>query len=199
MKYNAGYKDVLFKLRCAPDLLSLGLYPNIKEWAESYSIFSLVRDICGSDVFKKPYNLVSVGDGIAPRTASLFAFMTKWQCWSIDPALRLDEKYQNISRLHLVNKKIEDVKLSLTGFTVILMVHSHASEETTLEQLDVHDGWLLLSMPCCNKPTLDTAKAAHLELEIPTLKNMVYIWNNGTSIQEHLTCHGPQAQRVTTR
>ena len=32
--------------------------------------------------------LVCVGDGLTPRTASLFCFRTKWKCISVDPLMR---------------------------------------------------------------------------------------------------------------
>ena len=32
--------------------------------------------------------LVCVGDGLSPRTASLFCFRTKWKCISVDPLMR---------------------------------------------------------------------------------------------------------------
>jgi len=176
---KVDYQQAIFNLKCMPDLLALGLYPNMKEWAESYGLFSLVRSLIGAESFKKDYDLVVVGDGVLPRTATLFAFMTRWSCYSMDPALRwttADLRERGVERLWLYQRKVEDATINFVKPTIIIMPHSHAHESAVLEHL-IADQMLLISMPCCNDPDIDTSTAAHITLDIPTPKNKVYIWN----------------------
>ncbi|CAM4965635.1 unnamed protein product [Rotaria socialis] len=104
--YHLDYLDEFLKLICAPDLLTLGLFPNAKEITESYAVWAALRRFIFSRFEKSSSKsidpipstdhrqnaIIVVGDGMTPRTAALCAYLTKglWQCYSIDPILQYD-------------------------------------------------------------------------------------------------------------
>jgi len=85
------YINEFVKLKCAPDLLAWGVFPNAKEITESMAMYHAVKNYVPFDLHDEEINLVVVGDGKSPRTAALFAVMTKWTCYSVDP--KMDEKW----------------------------------------------------------------------------------------------------------
>ena len=48
-KPDRRYLDLLFRLKCAPDLLALGLFPNAKEWTESCAMHAATRAALGPE------------------------------------------------------------------------------------------------------------------------------------------------------
>lgn len=157
------YIDEFMALRCAPDILRLEIFPNAKEITESMGAYSAVRSwLRRQGQRNEPWLGCSdvvcffPGDGVRPQTAALFAMRTQWQCYSIDPDLRVDEwKYKGIRRLHLRKEKeqsfceeaaeiSEQVKL-----TIIVGVHSHSLMN---ELWRIVDGpKLMIAMPCCQE------------------------------------------------
>jgi len=102
-KPTLRYLDEFIKLRCAPDLLNLRLFPNAKEITESMAAFNAVRRNVVNDDLKyddKNIVLLDIGCGNTPRTAALFAFRTKWDCVAIDPRVLK----QPVSSLNSYNK-----------------------------------------------------------------------------------------------
>jgi hypothetical protein len=70
--------DELVRLGCAPELLSMKLFPDSKEITESMAMFNAVRQLEGFEQEGEEVDgIVCVGDGMSPRTAALFAFRTK--------------------------------------------------------------------------------------------------------------------------
>lgn len=139
------YADALFTARCAPDLLSRNLFPNMKEWTESCAAFAAVRKELGAGRFQDPgVTLVDVGCGAVPRTAALFAFMTRWRCLGVDPRVRARD--YDVRRLEVHQSRIEDMVLP-RGFTVVVAVHSHAPLPGTVRQ--VRGPGVIVAMPCC--------------------------------------------------
>ena len=91
---NAGptftrYVNECLRLACAPELMRLRLFPDAKELTESFAINAAVRTHLASThpASDERVTLVAVGDGNTPRTAALFAFLTRWHCVAIDPIL----------------------------------------------------------------------------------------------------------------
>jgi len=160
IKYNRGYAHVsrFLGLRCAPDLLTARLFPNGKEVSESMAALNGVRThICPGrvDINNPNVVVVSVGDGKTPRTAALFAFMTKWQCISVDPMMREIEGNTNfngieICNLAVIGRKIEDISLDLSDYehVIIVGVHSHASVRAMFDGI-VFNKADFIFIPCC--------------------------------------------------
>ena len=66
------------RLNCGPHLLELGIFPNVKEIAESMAAFEAYRLYFGKWVPKdKTVSVIAVADGSSPRTASLFFFFER--------------------------------------------------------------------------------------------------------------------------
>lgn len=156
------YLDEFMRLRCAPDLLYYRLFPNAKEVTESLGAWNAVRQhvlprvpVLQDD---PDVRVFCVGDGHQPRTAALFAMMSRWRCWSIDPNNR--QRVLHIDRLWQRRKRVEDflyqgdteVKLVL-----IVCVHSHASLKASVASIRGGAYRYLVNMPCCVPPDLDMA------------------------------------------
>ena len=138
-------------LKCAPDLLEARVFPNGKEITESMGAFRAVWRHLDYNFGDRDVTLVSVGDGNTPRTASLFAFRTAWNCVSIDPRLKKEKwsikKQTPIDRLIAIQKVVEDVDLHFKK-VVIVAVHSHATIEATLAHI-TGDQRSMVAIPCC--------------------------------------------------
>lgn len=163
---------------CAEDILARKIFPNGKEITESMAAFEGVRKhIVRSDKLlkKKDITLVSVGDGNTPRTAALFAFLTKWQCVSIDPNMKEGIDWE-VDRLKIYKSRVEDLDLHYDD-VIIVGVHSHATMKATLFNI-TGDRRSLLAIPCCvpyrdYPPTIE-----YRDYAIWSPKNTVKIWRN---------------------
>lgn len=182
-KYLAEY----IKLKCCPDLSMNKMWPNAKEITESMGAFSAVRNYVFTEedskerdqhLKRKDIKLLSVGDGRTPRTAALFALRTKWDCYSIDPQLNT-EKTWPYKRLHLYKNRIDDLKFKFPDHTVIIvMVHSHAKIDITLNSITGKERHLV-TIPCCMPHILvNTPYIGYTDFHIASDKNEVKIWRN---------------------
>ena len=134
------YADSLLKAH--PNLIKYKIYPNYKEWTESYGMLNYVRDILGIRELSNHHSIVSVGDGHKPRTAALFATNSCWECVSVDPNLKI-KKYP-FKRLTLCRSKIEDLRLQCD---IAVMVHAHVKPSIVIESTPNLKH--LFMMPCC--------------------------------------------------
>ena len=158
------YLDRFLSLRCAPDLLTLKIFPDAKELTESFSIlealtrfFPLLR-AASATAGPEPSFLV-VGDGSTPRTAALLAFMyPQSSVYSVDPQLALPsgssppgaEPHPNVSNLTLYRGGIEEVVVN-DSRVVLVLVHAHVALDACLKSLPKAasvDG--IITLPCCN-------------------------------------------------
>lgn len=150
-KPSTVYLDEFFRLRCAADILTKGIF-NVnnpsKEISESMAVFNAVRRTVGEWVFHTPTHLlVSVGDGSTPRTAGLFAYRTKMSCFSIDP---LAKAGWQINGLSIISKRVEDVTIPCDippwAYRIVVACHSHAPLEIAVQKFKPH---LVVAMGCC--------------------------------------------------
>lgn len=141
---SARYFDEFVNLRCAPDLLSYGLFPNAKEITESMAAFHAWRKYFRFlDPGDPDISVCVVGDGSTPRTAALFAMRTAWQVWSVDPALRVQTtSWKRINRLYVKNDKIE--KHNNKWFDLVVLVHAHVLL-SDIEAMSDN----IICIPCC--------------------------------------------------
>lgn len=150
------YLDEFIRLKCAPDLLAWGVYPNVKEITESAAAFDAVRTRMMDRLGDPSITVLCIGDGASPRTAAMFACRTKWMCWSIDPKLSVAPWEARIKRLKCMRFKIEDFQLcpgqpdemqnqSVDGDIVVVAVHSHAA----LKEAERFHPILTVAIPCC--------------------------------------------------
>ena len=187
-KPSLRYLTELVNMKCGPDLLALGLFPNAKEVSESFAAFHAVRKhlrvmgLEGPQAFgREDITVIAVGDGSTPRTAATFAFRSRWTCYSVDPRLR--EKWwgwkpKGIDRLWGVAQRIEDCHPVFDGPTIIVAVHSHATLEATLGAIEAplrH----IVAIPCCVPQELCIApEIEYADWGIWSPERTVKIWLN---------------------
>lgn len=139
-------------LRCAPDLLALGVFPRgstAKEVTESMSAFVATRKVLGVERFGDgSVRLLDIGAGRSPRTGALFAFRSRWEVVAIDPELRADKWTGKIQHLECIPKRIQDVRIECPGLAVITLVHAHVQVVAALRSVEATD-YLVVALPCC--------------------------------------------------
>lgn len=149
-KASLRYINEFIRLTSAPDILKRDIFPDAKEISESMSAYNAVRNY--QDDFPlddRDTKLISVGDGSTPRTATLFAFMSAWDCHSIDPNLKEHQDYPGVDRLTLHKKKVEHFSIS-ADTAVLVAVHSHANLDNAVNSIKA-DKMLVVAIPCCIK------------------------------------------------
>lgn len=174
--------DELLRLKCAPDLLALGIFPDSKEVAESFSMYRAVRHHLPQFSMQDPgVTLIAVGDGCVPRTAATFAFRTAWMCHSIDPCMRpFNAAVARVDRLHGYAKRAEEVKLEATDRAVIVAVHSHARFWAALDTVPdtCEVAMVVVVLPCCEPHALAPGGFDHAYDDdgIPSPDKTVYVY-----------------------
>lgn len=120
-----------------------------KEITESFAAHNaaLKYENRGFNPNNSDIGLVAVGDGVTPRTAGTFAYMTNWECHSVDPQLRMNGKHPQINRLHMHPSPIQEVSFEFEK-AVVPCVHSHVGLPETLRSIEADD-LLLIAMECC--------------------------------------------------
>lgn len=177
--------------RCASDLLTLGLFPDAKELTESVAAYQAVMRYCSFLEDDSSVTCICIADGSTPRTASLFAFMTKWQVVSIDPALREKsfEKWKSINRLELSKTLVEDMPSKLADKVVIVGVHAHNYEQrppkgviknilaSAVTKVTAKE-YFVATLPCCHDLQIPgrTPSIEYFDPGIWSEKNLVRIW-----------------------
>ena len=173
-----SYIDDFISMKCFPDIASMGLYPNAKEITETCSAFwAVMRHVDWADSTKSDVTLVSVGDGSTPRTAAMFAYRTAWDCISIDPLLKNDEKWNDIRRLNLVRTKCRENPIVTDKSLVIVAVHSHAPLTEILSNVTSTKNRALVAIPCC-VPYVGMPDLEYTDSRIWSPKNKVMVWRN---------------------
>ncbi len=184
VQYQRRHIDEFIKLRCAGDLLERRLFPNAKEITESMATYNAVREYvlpnAGFDYGDSDVAVVSVGDGVVPRTAGLFAMRSAWHCFSIDPKMR--EKDYRIKRLIHFKLKIEEWKYDFCAYShvVILLVHSHATVKNTLRHIMSSQRdtcFHLVAMPCCvPQDIVNKSCVYYRDTGVWSPKNEIKVW-----------------------
>lgn len=176
---NLSRLDAFMRLACAGDLLALKVFPNAKEISESMAAFAAVRFQAGNpEAMRAPATVVVVGDGATPRTAAMFAFRTRWNVISIDPALRLDPRWSAIKRLTIFPGKIEDWPgIETEEPVVVVAVHSHAPLEVAWEKVRTASRKIAVAIPCCVSQELPFPPVREFEdFGIFSPKRLVRVW-----------------------
>lgn len=164
------YIDEIMRLECFKDLLRLGAFPNSKEVTETMAAWRAVRKYLWRDGVHPSLpdvDVVVVGDGSTPRTGALFAMLSRWRVWSIDPALSGKETQweSQVRRLRVIGRKIEEAPVEALSQRVILIaVHNHAKMLDSIDwvrrsspasEIDV------VAMPCCYDQSIPWSSPTH--------------------------------------
>ncbi|MFW6008375.1 MAG: hypothetical protein ACOCP8_03825 [archaeon] len=180
-KPTLKYVNKFLELDCKIDLMKYDIFPNAKEITETYAVYHAIRS--NRNKFSISWNwddnntFISIGDGSTPRTAAFFAFMTNWDCHSVDPQLNIEEKYDNIKRLHLYDKKIQEVNFD-TDVAILSFVHSHVDVDESLKSINA-DEYFIVAMPCCQELSIDDREPdmVYSDWGCFSPKRKVKIWN----------------------
>lgn len=151
-KPTTRYLDEFLRLKCAPELADLRLYPNGKELTESFAMYRGIVKMLRPERLAEPIRLIDVGSGKQPRNAALFAFRSQWDCIAVDP--RLDPNWisrngRRVARLTCIPKPIQEAGLARDVPTVVVMVHAHVTVPEVLTSLPGDAPLFLASMRCC--------------------------------------------------
>jgi len=147
------YISEFLGLDCAVDVLQSDLFPNGKEITETMAVYDAVRKHPEFDQQDEDITMVSVGDGSTPRTAGFFAYMTHWQCISVDPQLNTEGKHDEINRLRCIPERIQQQSIEADR-VVLTAVHSHADLQESVDVVDAEE-ILVVAMPCCQDLSLN--------------------------------------------
>lgn len=173
------YLGEFISMNCAPDMLSMRLFPNSKEISESFGAYDAARYRLPQFSLGDPsVSVVAVADGRTPRTAGTFAFRSKWTCYSVDPLLKGGKlRWAGIQRLHLVPDKIENFKLEAKR-VILVAVHSHAILSRAVQSIHA-DELAVIAIPCCVPQTLaHPPDIEYQDRSIISPHRIIKIWNN---------------------
>lgn len=184
------YLHELTRLRCAPDMLALGLFPNAKEVTESFAAYhAVVRHLPAFSLSDRSVTLIAVGDGSTPRTGATFALRSAWNCISIDPALREtggkgargrppSRGWSAIGRLRVIPLHVQFVEPIECERAVIVAVHSHARLEDAMRAVRARE-IAVVAMPCCVPQTLETPHDIEFtDSAVASPQNRILVWHN---------------------
>lgn len=196
-----GHINRFFSLKCGPDILPFfqNSHPErvSKELTESFAMWRAAADVLKLDNQETIIAIV-VGDGVRPRTASLLAHVTQWNCFSIDPQMDMawfnqyaQERVQlnvPLQRLHPFAMKAADLKIDCNGFrALVVMPHSHALVEESLKVPFNYSRLDAISMPCCKQVepkylskdfVMKHDVKTYVDEHVWSPKNTIHVWQN---------------------
>lgn len=185
------YFEEFIRLRCAPDLLLLRVFPDGKEVSESMGAWDATRKHLWFIPMQSPdVDVVCVGDGSTPRTAALVAHMSAWRAWSVDPRLTPRADYESVKRLRVVPSKVQEMPedVRFTGHdVVILAVHSHADLDETVAAVRARmspehpvPNLHVVAMECCVRMTLEGSApdVQYQDWNVWSPQREVSVWKN---------------------
>ena len=176
-KPSLHYLDQFIKLKCASDLLKLGIFPNAKEISESIAALTAVRKALGAPRFgDDKVLLLDVGSGVTGRTGVLFAHLTRRTCLSIDPRLRKDS-LAGVTRWQGIKSMIEEfIAPPEWPLVIAVCVHSHAPLQAVWEAIKGPREKVVVSIPCCVPQSIQG-------LEPTTSRNDWGIWSEKREVR----------------
>lgn len=157
--HGSKYANDMVRLKCMPDMLALGLFPNFKEVTESFACYEAAAQMV--DPKDPNVDVHVIGDGSTPRTAATCAFRSAWNCFSYDPNLHsrwkvLGEHHGKVKRLWVCGGRVEKVAdLFLeqdlpSGTGILIFPHSHARMGGWVDDVRArYKRLVVISMPCC--------------------------------------------------
>lgn len=173
-EYHLEYLNQFLQLKCSSELIEMGLFPNVKEISESFSMWTALRKYIFSQLSisneKNENAIIVVGDGMTPRTAALCSYLSSgsWKCYSIDPLIQYDTYldmtfinkqsnttiehcllWKRIKGLRIIRDRIERVSIECEKAIVILM-HAHVHLDQTIQSINASKGIIgVITCPCC--------------------------------------------------
>jgi hypothetical protein len=178
------YLDEILKVKCGPDLLALGIFPNAKEITESFAAFQVVRRQMMDRLGDENGLCIVIGDGNTPRTGATIAYRSRWNVVSVDPRMKMGDhttvsKNPAIQRLTRMRMKIENAwdvlrpEIEKASFVVVVAVHSHAP----LQPPPWVKPCLVVAIPCCVKQEMGKSPSfSYEDWGIHSPQRKVHVW-----------------------
>lgn len=167
------YIDYFFSLTCAPELMLLKVFPDAKEVTESLSAYRATQRKL--DVKSEDKVIHVIADGSTPRTGALFAFLTKWTIFSIDPQMKDAWVTQSaVDRLCCIRDCIENVYLDLPKPDLLVLVHPHVTYELIRS---LYPDTPMIVIPCCVQWPIEKSVKNYTDHGIWSPKNEVLIYS----------------------
>lgn len=148
------YFDQFLGLRCREELTMNRLFPDAKELTESFAAANAAITSSGLEPDAADVTAIVIGDGSTPRTAATLALRTKWNCISVDPALRADlvqAWLRPIARVAIRPIKVQSLAESIDGPCIVVAVHAHVRLARAMEAVRRcgADVVAAVAIPCC--------------------------------------------------
>lgn len=157
-------------------MLNKRLFPNAKEVSESMAMYAAIKTKLKLPI-NGGFNCVVVGDGHTPRTAALVAARTNYNCYSIDPNMRQNPSWKQITRLSIYDSKVENMSMSFDKHTIIILPHSHVDLKTCIQQISA-PSYTLITMDCCFDNSLErNPDITYRDQGVWSEKNEIKIWS----------------------
>ena len=181
MSESIRYIKYFLSLKASADILYRQLFPHktaCKEISETIAIYRAVADHLKLDTNRQDILVVVPGDGVTPRTAATFAFLTKWKCLSIDLAMK--EQNWDVQRLTAVKANADNYPINAEGKEVIVLYcHSHSNLLRNIQQISNSSKLHVVAMPCCTALPHQLMILPHLtyrDQHVWSTKNDIHIW-----------------------
>lgn len=191
---TSRYINHFFSLKCASDTIGffIGCEKRAaKEVTESMAMWWAIKDRLQVDPKDSNVVCIVVGDGAMPRTAGLICHMTAWRTYSIDPGFNLKnigwmfghraQANCAIRNLCIRRSKVENVNIDCKGKRcVIVLPHSHAPLNASINAAHNYSRLDVVSLPCCVPipKTFPSSSITYTDLDIWSPKNVMHIWSN---------------------
>lgn len=158
---HGKYINRYLSLHSSEEMQGLKLFPNLKEIQETFSLYENIFNIItplDNNINKDNEKIIAfvIGDGVSPRTAGFFSFLTKWSTVSIDPNMRVEQYLNKIRRCTVVKSTGEDfIKedinkyLDYFDYYFIILPHSHMRNVHIFYNVLKDKKVWITNMPCC--------------------------------------------------
>lgn len=188
--YAIKYINQYFRLNCSADMQAIRLFPNVKEIQESFGTFNIVTEhIMTMDpniTLDNPnINVYVIGDGVSPRTAATFNFLSKWKTFSIDPLMRTEKDWSSVNNLTVLKGTGEECIEAIVeqkDYIFLVFPHSHIPELNSIYKHFKNQKVWIINLPCC-KPNQGNGLPIKkfigiVDTNINSPKNIFNIYNN---------------------
>lgn len=132
---DTKYIDQFLRLKSISDILERKFFKNTREITESMAIYSACRDALPkkSDVSDTSFKLVEITNSSTQRTAGLFVFLTRWECYGVGK--RLGGKFFNAARLHTISGNAESYSFESSSTVVFVAIDPQFELSSVLDSV----------------------------------------------------------------
>ncbi|CAF1425601.1 unnamed protein product, partial [Adineta steineri] len=158
--YPLEYLDQFLQLICAPDLITMGLFPNAKEITESFAQCYSIDPLLQYDTYAD------------------ITFSNRRSLTTIDQC----KEWKNIKGLRMTRAKIQTVSIQCRK-AIIVMMHAHVTIEDAINAVDASEGiYGVVTCPCCKWAPYQeecfqqTPHEQYIDKRLLSAKNQINVW-----------------------